>query len=48
MQGEMVKVLEQEIDYEKRKMECCGYGRSDLRYLVGLEMELESLPNKEK
>ena len=38
-----IKELQEEIDYEKRKMEVCGYGSSDIRYLDGLEEELEEL-----
>ena len=38
--------LKNEIKYEKRKMKCCGYGKSDLMYLYGLEEELKDLKNK--
>lgn len=41
-----IKELEDEIKYEKEKMKCCGYGRSDLMYLYGLEEELEYLENQ--
>ena len=39
---EIICILEK-IEYEKRKMECCGYGKSDLMYLIGLEEELTRL-----
>ena len=38
--------LKSNIRYEKRKMKCCAYGKSDLMYLYGLEQELESLENQ--
>lgn len=44
---ERIKELRKEINYEKRKMKVCAYGTSDLRYLYGLEQELEELLNKE-
>ena len=44
---EKVKELKRQINYEKRKMKVCAYGTSDLRYLYGLEQELEELLNKE-
>ncbi len=42
--------LEEEINYEENKMKCCGYGKSDLYYLLNLENELEKskeLENKD-
>lgn len=44
---EKIKELKRQINYEKRKMKVCAYGTSDLRYLYGLEQELEELLNKE-
>lgn len=44
---EKIKELKRQINYEKRKMRVCAYGSSDLRYLYGLEQELEELLNKE-
>lgn len=41
--SEKIQALRKEIRYEKRKMNCCGYGKSDLYYLMGLENELEEL-----
>lgn len=38
-----IKDLTNEIKCEKKKMECCAYGSSDLMYLYGLEEELEAL-----
>lgn len=38
-----IKELKNEIKYEKKKMKCCAYGSSDLRYLYGLEQELAGL-----
>lgn len=38
--------LKSEIRYEKRKMNCCAYGRGDLMYLYGLEQELADLKNQ--
>ena len=40
---EKMAKLKKEIRYEKRKMQVCAYGTSDLRYLYGLESELEDL-----
>lgn len=40
---EKITKLKKEIRYEKRKMQVCAYGTSDLRYLYGLESELEDL-----
>lgn len=42
-----IKELEKEIEYEKRKMNCCGYGRRELVYLSELEEELENLMEQE-
>lgn len=39
--------LEEEIVYEKNKMECYGYSKSDLYYLSNLENELEKLKKLE-
>jgi hypothetical protein len=41
-----IEELKKEIEYEKEKMKCCGYGESDLMYLYGLEEELEDLENQ--
>lgn len=38
-----IEELKKEIAYEKRKLKCCGYGKSDLYYIEGLEEELEEL-----
>lgn len=43
-----IKELRKEIRYENKRMECCGYGGSDLRYLWSLEKELEELLNEEE
>lgn len=40
---EKIKKLKNEIKYEKKKMKCCAYGKSDLMYLYELEEELEEL-----
>ena len=40
---EKIMKLKKEIRYEKRKMQVCAYGTSDLRYLYGLESELADL-----
>ena len=40
-----IEDLKKEIRYEKKKMECCGCGKSDLMYLRTLEQELETLKN---
>lgn len=40
---EKITKLKKEIRYEKRKMQVCAYGTSDLRYLYGLESELADL-----
>ena len=41
-----IKELKSQIKYEKRKMKCCAYGKSDLMYLYGLEIELNKLENE--
>ncbi len=38
-----IKELKNQIKYEKEKMKCCAYGKSDLMYLYGLEQELANL-----
>lgn len=38
-----ISELKKKIRYEERKMQVCGYGKSDLRYLYGLEKELQEL-----
>lgn len=43
-----IKELKSQIKYEKRKMRVCACGSSDLKYLYGLELELENLNNKFK
>lgn len=40
---EKITKLKKEIRYEKKKMNVCAYGTSDLRYLYGLESELADL-----
>lgn len=40
---EKITKLKKQIRYEKRKMQVCAYGTSDLRYLYGLESELADL-----
>ena len=41
-----IKELQNQIRYEKKKMNVCAYGKSDLMYLYGLEQELEELNKK--
>ncbi len=43
---EKIKELKKKINYEKRRMKVCAYGKSDIYYLYGLENELEELLNK--
>ena len=38
-----IEELKKEIEYEYRRMDCCGYGSSDLRYLWALEEEVVAL-----
>ena len=38
-----IKELKKEIEYQKRKLKCCAYGKSDLMYLWALEEELVAL-----
>lgn len=38
-----IKELKKQIRYEKRRMNYCAYGKSDLMYLYGLEEELKEL-----
>ena len=40
---EKITKLKKQIRYEKRRMQVCAYGSSDLRYLYGLESELADL-----
>jgi len=43
---ERIKVLKQKIKYENKKMKCCAYSSSDLKYLCELESELERLQSQ--
>jgi hypothetical protein len=36
-----IKQLQQQIRYEEKRMDSCGYGKSDLRYLNALKEELQ-------
>lgn len=38
-----ISELKKQIRYEERKMQVCGYGSSDLKYLYGLAKELQEL-----
>ena len=38
--------LENEIEYEERKLDVCAYGTSDLIYIEGLKNELEEIQEK--
>lgn len=38
--------LENEIEYEERKLDVCAYGKSDLMYIEGLKSELEEIQEK--
>ena len=38
--------LEEEIEYEEKKLDVCAYGSSDLKYLYGLKDEYEELHSK--
>ena len=38
-----IKQLKAKIQYEHSKMSCCAYGKSDLRYLEQLKLELKEL-----
>lgn len=40
--------LKEEIEYEYRRMDCCGYGSSDLRYVDRLEDDLANLAKELK
>lgn len=35
--------LERQIEYEEKKLDVCGYGKSDLYYLDGLYAELDEI-----
>ncbi len=41
-----IEELQDMIDYENRKLEVCGYGKSDLLYIEGLKEELQELESK--
>ena len=45
---ELIKNMEKQIEYENRKLEVCGYGKSDLAYIDELESELEDLKEKQE
>ena len=38
-----IERLEKEINYEKRKLKVCGYGKEDLYYIEELQEDLEEL-----
>ena len=46
--NERLARLKQQIAYEKKRMQCCAYGRKDLLYLASLEQELEDLENEDE
>ena len=41
-----IEEIEKEIEYEKKKQDICGYGSSDMTYLMELEEKLEELQEK--
>lgn len=41
-----IEEIEKEIEYEKKKQDICGYGSSDMAYLMELEEKLEELQEK--
>ena len=43
-----IEELKKEIAYEKKRLECCAYGKSDLIYLGQLQQELEELTESEE
>lgn len=38
--------LEEEIEYEEKKLDICAYGTSDLMYIEGLKNELAEIEKK--
>lgn len=40
---ERIKALRRKIRYEKRKIQCCAYGKTDIYYLISLEEQLHEL-----
>lgn len=43
---ERAEELENEIEYEEKKLDVCAYGTSDLMYIEGLKSELAEIQNK--
>lgn len=41
-----IEELEEEIEYETKRLNVCGYGHSDLLHLESLKNELETLENQ--
>lgn len=41
-----IKELKVEIEYEENKLDCCGFGTSDLMYIESLKNELHELNNR--
>ena len=46
MLEERAEELENEIEYEEKKLDVCGYGKSDLMYIEELKSELAEIQNK--
>lgn len=46
MLEERAEELENEIEYEEKKLDVCAYGTSDLMYIEGLKSELVEIQNK--
>lgn len=46
MLEERAEELENEIEYEEKKLDVCAYGTSDLMYIEGLKSELAEIQNK--
>lgn len=46
MLEERAEELENEIEYEEKKLDVCAYGTSDLMYMEGLKSELAEIQNK--
>lgn len=43
-----IEKLKKEIEYEEKKINICGYGKSELYYLESLKNKLEELEKKNR
>lgn len=41
-----IEELKKQLDYEEKRIEVCGYGKSDLYHIEVLKCEIEDLENR--